>query len=609
MKAWLKSLLFGTLVVGLMVSCGKEEEPRGAGGEEPHASNLLATEYEMAVNLCVSQKKSMSLDFMSLDSAQSCAGMRFLTGNFVRKDEQKAASIFLEACTASKDAMSCHYLGDLYQKGVGVAKELARELKYQEWACARGCGRGCFALAIKYKNGAGVARDLSKASEYVEKACSRNDDLAKYHRDLSRAEQEAAKGEPAQTAVAYEQGCKSGDAKQCASLATMFFLGQGIDVDLEKAAQHYRRACVKGDGLSCSILGSMHLSGRGAVRLPVRGMELLEQGCLQGHTRNCHIVGLKFRSGCIGEPDPERMLKFVNSVCVKKDGNEKDACLLLLRMNVWSRPAEPKRAMKIFERDCGSKSATAAESCAQAGQLISGDDAKLKFYRKACSGESGRGCHGLGLMHKYGQQVPKDAKKAAELFEQACTAQSYMGCSSLSAAYEHGNGVAKDLLRAGLAYERICKITKEHGCIEKAAALWGRACNAGSAQGCHKEADVHMAKHELYDKEGAALYCYEKAGRSYGVKCLEGDEAACQAQSLVYAKADEIAGKLKDRIPRLEKKCARGDAGPCFSLGVMNTTGRGLPQNKEKGAQLLRKACPENGRLDPAFCTGKEPRK
>ncbi|MGL2863472.1 tetratricopeptide repeat protein [Helicobacter pylori] len=69
---------------------------------------------------------------------------------------------------------------ELFDLGVksNKAKDYIQAKKYFEKACNLNCGGGCGALGDLYDDGKGVEKNLTKADQYISKACKLGDQEA-----------------------------------------------------------------------------------------------------------------------------------------------------------------------------------------------------------------------------------------------------------------------------------------------------------------------------------------------------------------------------------------------------------------------------------------------
>ncbi len=93
------------------------------------------------------------------------------------KDFTQAKKYFEKACGLNNGG-GCGALGDLYDDGKGVEKNLIKAAYLYSKACELKESFGCSALAVLYINGQGVEKNLTKAAQYISKACKLGDQKA-----------------------------------------------------------------------------------------------------------------------------------------------------------------------------------------------------------------------------------------------------------------------------------------------------------------------------------------------------------------------------------------------------------------------------------------------
>ena len=59
------------------------------------------------------------------------------------------------------------------------------------------------------------------------------------------------------------------------------------------------------------------------------------------------------------------------------------------------------------------------------GGGISGKVEAVKYYRKACTLNNGKGCHNLGVMYENGSGVKQSNFEAVEYYRKACTLEKW----------------------------------------------------------------------------------------------------------------------------------------------------------------------------------------
>lgn len=117
--------------------------------------------------------------------------------------------------------------------------------------CDAGQASACFSLGEMYEDGKGVEKDLAKAVNLfgracdgsVAEACAELGRLYKYVDQVGKDEVRAA-GFYARAVALWEAGCERQDLKQCLSLGEQYEFG-GDKNDKPKAAAAYGKACVQ----------------------------------------------------------------------------------------------------------------------------------------------------------------------------------------------------------------------------------------------------------------------------------------------------------------------------------------------------------------------------
>jgi uncharacterized protein len=231
-----------------------------------------------------------------------------------------------------------------------------------------------------------------------------------------------------------------------------------------------------------------------------------------------------------------------------------------------------------------------APSAADSTTLTSKSPTQLK---DSCDAGDATNCTELGVRYINGTGVKKDSVTATQLFTQSCGRKDAEGCFYLSMIF--GKGI--------------------DGTVDNARAIkhMDEACSLGSPRGCTFMGKAYERAPELVstDKARAADY-YKKA-------CGLGETESCAALSALNkpvtpppvvpqltpaqqatAWADEgykhDTGKGvpvdKARAAQLYKSaCDGGNIGSCFNLGLMYDLGRGVTQNKVYASRLYNKAC------------------
>ena len=104
---------------------------------------------------------------------------------YYKRQEWERARTYFEIEAQQGVTRAQNYLGSLYYKGRGGARDYAKAKEWFEKAAANGSANAQTWLGVMYEEGNGVAKDTAKARAYYEQACNSNYEVAcKYLKEL-----------------------------------------------------------------------------------------------------------------------------------------------------------------------------------------------------------------------------------------------------------------------------------------------------------------------------------------------------------------------------------------------------------------------------------------
>ncbi len=232
--------------------------------------------------------------------------------------------------------------------------------------------------------------------------------------------------DPSEINKIWETACEAGLARACSALGYAYNFGQGLDVDLPRAARLYDRACEAGNMLGCFNLGEMYRVGESGGIDILRAVSLYDRACDGGYMPGCNNLGWMLHNGpgLAVEIDLVRAASLYDRAC---NGGELRGC---------SNLAEMYRKGHNFEANF-----------ARAFDL----------HDLACKGGDMFGCLNLGRMYQAGDGVTINLPHAVNLYQRACNGGELRGCNYLGLVYEKGNGIDVDLRHALSLYQQACE--------------------------------------------------------------------------------------------------------------------------------------------------------
>ncbi|QKG29823.1 tetratricopeptide repeat protein [Campylobacter sp. RM16187] len=302
-----------------------------------------------------------------------------------------------EACVKDKVWSSCKQLGSHYDFGrPGVASDPQKAIMYYKMCCDLNnqdkmcCEKGyAKELAQKYEEGC-KANDAASCGKLAIAAYNKKD---------------------FQTSFKYaKKGCDIGkDEESCVYLASMYYYGDGVEKDYEKAFEVYSGLCERGVYNMCPTVGFFYADGIGVKQDIKKSKEILEKICPDKYPEGCTQLGVLYETDKYGMKDEKKATELFSIAC--KHNRKSKACERL-----------DKTAKE--EIACENKD---PHACYMAANAYQNDPQKmLYYYDKACEYGYSNGCFGAAALSQ------QDAKKAMEYAYKACKLNSVDACEWLT---------------------------------------------------------------------------------------------------------------------------------------------------------------------------------
>lgn len=87
-----------------------------------------------------------------------------------------------------------------------------------------------------------------------------------------------------------ERQCNNGDTGSCVDLGILYFNGDGVKQDYQKASELFSKACEMGYALGCGVLAYLYYIGDGVRQDYNKAMEFYGKACDLGDQDACMII-------------------------------------------------------------------------------------------------------------------------------------------------------------------------------------------------------------------------------------------------------------------------------------------------------------------------------
>ncbi len=412
----------------------------------------------------------------------SALGYRYLRGNGVIQDFNKAVMYFKDACN-EYDAFGCIELAKMYEKGqyVEQSSKVATNLFIK--ACKGGSGWGCGYVGDSYSLGRGIDQDFQKAAHLYKLSC--DDGLIARCKNIKDLMSE-------------------NKIKKLTKQAT---LAQNKEEEHRKETriEDFKFKCKNGDLISCTILGNQFLVDDVFVGKQ-KSIPYFEMACEGGEPISCHLFAQYFTGHGEFERDYESAFFYYQRSC---EGGYILSCLEL---------------GDFYQR----------------GKGVKRDYVKaLSLFKEACDNGWIRGCPSLGLMYKktdtaYNTPVKNLDTLDADELEKSCRAENYKACYQLGKRFKEGNGVKFDFEKARQLYKKACYGRFLGSCtsifvlqvevpllnVKQDIQHWEQECNVGLNNACNTLGDLYIEGHGVRKNVELAIRFYKEG-------CRQGDKKSC----------------------------------------------------------------------------------
>lgn len=403
---------------------------------------------------------------------------------------KKAFHFFQKACEERAYAPGCTHLGEMYQYGIGVKKDLSQAIALYEEGCKAKDFWGCHLLGKLHFSGEGVVKDESKALPLFTKGCSQGYIQSCISKSEILYKTTNNKNTLREVGSTFGMACEMGQKRYCLYLADMHAKGRGVSLSISVASALYLASCEEGEFAGCHGYAEMLLL---ADEPDVEeAQRRFAQACDRGYAPSCSRYGkhlLQVRGG-----DIDKALRLLQLGC---DSGDIDGCMAIAAVYHHGERVKPdiEKAKQLYEQGCEKQIGQACYALGVLSESTGAWGAKdyTALFKKSCDLGEGRGCGELA------SRLFKSKGKTTEvlrLFHLGCEGKDPQSCTQLASHY------------------------KEKGEEAKSLTFWEDACHYGGNDAC-----LVIGKH--YEEANPPQI--SMALSFYDMACIRQDERACKA--------------------------------------------------------------------------------
>lgn len=506
--------------------------------------------------------------------AQLALGDMYSTGQFVTADKQAAHKYFSMASASGIEAADRRLAlpeltgDDLFNR----ASELSEMGKYEDSFAllysASNCGdsKAQYLSAVMLESGVGTIQDMGRARElYLSSAeLGYSDSQTKVGGFYVLGDGEDVNYEKA--AFWFDKAAKQGNPVALNDLGNMFKEGLFFERDEVKAISLYKLAAERG-GDAGKLNFGRHLTQSEDPKEVSLGVDLLEQAAENGLAKAQTTLALHYVGGDIVEKDLDRAFNLFQAAAAS--GNlEGIVGLGMNYANGYGCEKDLVQAAQLFEVAAEQGAAQAQFNLAWSYHYGLGVDRDLElalnWYSAAAEQGNPGAIRGVGEMYEIGAGgLQQDLVKAAQLYERAAEMGDLVAQYNLGVFYEHGEGVPTN--------RRLAETYLE------------RSANQG-----HNSAQLNLGL--LYQSGVDGVPDFKKAIYWLQMASESGNPKAHGAIGSMYLNGNGVEKNVEKGVHHFELSAAKGEVYSQYNLALVLRGVNDGPVNEERSTYWLKQA-------------------
>lgn len=195
---FIQGLLLGGLAVTFLAACGAPVRPLDESGVEMEGFDEIDDYYVVDCLLPGEVRRMGRATYLSprIPTRTTALDCRIRGGEYVsyhRADYRSALNVWRARAEAG-DAEAQHYVGEIYEKGLGIDPDFIEAARWYRLAAEQGYSRSMVNLAYFYEQGLGVEQDVAAAINWYRRASGASEDDLVFA-SAARAQLEAVRAE------------------------------------------------------------------------------------------------------------------------------------------------------------------------------------------------------------------------------------------------------------------------------------------------------------------------------------------------------------------------------------------------------------------------------
>ena len=213
---------------------------------------------------------------------------------------QQAMMYFMKP-DARKNPDVLNHIAHMYDKGLGVEKNLQISAQWYKKAAEMGFKVAQFNLGLCYEKGEGVTKDIHEAIYWFRKSAEQEYADAESKMGYLTVTGKGIKQDFAEAMRWYRLAAEHGDISSYAAIGLFYAQGNGVKKDKNRAVQYYIMGAEKGDAYAQYLLGWAYYKGFGVQSDGDRSIYWLTKAAENGSARAMDKLAVIYGNGLVYE--------------------------------------------------------------------------------------------------------------------------------------------------------------------------------------------------------------------------------------------------------------------------------------------------------------------
>jgi TPR repeat protein len=188
------------------------------------------------------------------------------------------------------DPAAQYEMGRMYSQGDWMPKDKQKAVYWYQKAAKQGSAEAQYNLGMMYYQGDGVTQDFQTAFKWFKKAAEQGH--AKAQQNLAAMTQAGHVQADERSLAEIEKAAEQGEAEAQFNLGLMYYQGDGVTQDYQKAYEWFQKAAEQGSAVAQTNLGVMYYQGDGVTQDYQKAYEWFQKAAEQGLTRAQYYLGV-----------------------------------------------------------------------------------------------------------------------------------------------------------------------------------------------------------------------------------------------------------------------------------------------------------------------------